>query len=228
VPKDEEAEKTSSPALFCTQSSFFARASSAADVRTRPLQLDCEVRSEIGSGSEPIAEAATSPYIRTAGNGGGSGRAGDGSSDRMAGCPGAGGRWETDAARVVLLELDTSLGLHSQPRKGWPPRPRPPATTRERNDHSPFRDRSYAFGGGSLSPCSLLWLYKNKVTRRNTTKAHQKDFRCLEESYDQKGRKSLPSGGNFNCSVICSIGRAVSSGSRGSGLGRCKPSFLTL
>jgi len=26
---------------------------------------------------------------------------------------GAGGRWETDTARVVLLELDTSLGLHS-------------------------------------------------------------------------------------------------------------------
>ena len=52
-------------------------------------------------------------------------------------------------------------------------------------------------------PSSHLWLYQ-EVTRRNTTNAIQKDFRHLEEIYNQKGRKSLPSGGNFNCSVICS------------------------
>jgi len=46
-------------------------------------------------------------------------------------------------------------------------------------------------------------LYKNKVTQEHY-KAHQKDFRRLEEIYGEKGRKSLPSGRNFNCSVICS------------------------
>jgi hypothetical protein len=46
------------------------------------------VRPENGSGSEPIAEAATSSvYTTTVGDGGGSGRAGDGSSDAKAGCP---------------------------------------------------------------------------------------------------------------------------------------------
>ena len=44
---------------------------------------------------------------------------------------------------------------------------------------------------------------KRNVSRRNTTKALQKYFRRLEEISDQKGRKSLPSVGNFNCSVIC-------------------------
>jgi len=48
--------------------------------------LSGEVQPEIESGSEPVAEAATSSvYTTTAGNGGGSGRAGDGSSNRMAG-----------------------------------------------------------------------------------------------------------------------------------------------
>jgi len=37
--------------------------------------------------------------------------------------PQAGGRRETDAAREVLLELDTSLGLRSQSWKGGPSRP---------------------------------------------------------------------------------------------------------
>jgi hypothetical protein len=32
----------------------------------------------------------------------------------------------------------------------------------------------------------------------------KKDFRRLEEIYAVFGRKSLPSGENFNCSVICS------------------------
>ena len=108
-----------------------------------------EVRPENGSGSEPIAEAATSSvYTTTAGDGGGSGRAGDGSSDAKAGCPGAGGRRETDAVRVVLLELDTSLGLRSRPRKGVPPRPRPrpprPPPRRGRETTIFLRDRSNA------------------------------------------------------------------------------------
>jgi len=51
-------------------------------------------------------------------------------------------------------------------------------------------------------------LSRQKVTRRNTAKATQKDFRRLEEISDQKGRKSLPSVGNFNSSVICSSGRS--------------------
>ena len=108
-----------------------------------------EVRPENGSGSEPIAEAATSSvYTMTAGDGGGSGRAGDGSSDAKAGCPGAGGRRETDEARVVLLELDTSLGLRSRSRKGRLPRPRPrpprPPPRRGRETTILLRDRSNA------------------------------------------------------------------------------------
>ena len=57
--------------------------------------------------------------------------------------------------------------------------------------------------GVSLSP-PLVDSTKRNVSRRNTTKALQKDFRRLEEIYDQKRHKSLPSVGNFNCSVICS------------------------
>ena len=170
-----------------------------------------EVRPENGSGSEPIAEAATSSvYTTTAGDGGGSGRAGDGSSDAKAGCPGAGGRRETDAARVVLLKLDTSLGLRSRSRKGVPPRPRPrpprPPPRRGRETTIFLRDRSNACGvwGVGLSP-PLVDSKKRNVSRRNTTKALQKYFRRLEEIYDQKRRKSLPSVGNFNCSVICSV-----------------------
>jgi hypothetical protein len=46
-----------------------------------------EVQPENGSGSELIAEAATSSvYTTTAGDGGGSRRAGDDSSDAKAGC----------------------------------------------------------------------------------------------------------------------------------------------
>jgi hypothetical protein len=147
-----------------------------------------EVRPENGSGSEPIAEAATSSiYTTTAGDGGGSGRAGDGSSDAKAGCPGAGGRRETDAARVVLLELlDTSLGLRSRSRKGGAPRPRPrppwPPPRRARETTIFLRDRSNAcgvWGRGHTPP--LVDSTKRNVSRRNTTKALQKDFRRLEE-----------------------------------------------
>ena len=171
-----------------------------------------EVRPENGSGSEPIAEAATSSiYTTTAGDGGGSGRAGDGSSDAKAGCPGAGGRRETDAARVVLLELlDTSLGFRSRSRKGGAPRPRPrpprPPPRRARETTIFLRDRSNAcgvWGRGHTPP--LVDSTKRNVSRRNTTKALQKDFRRLEEIYDQKRHKSLPSVRNFNCLVICSI-----------------------
>ena len=60
-------------------------------------------------------------------------------------------------------------------------------------------------GGVGLSP-PLIDSTKRNVSRRNTTTALQKDFRRLEvEIYDQKKcHKSLPSVGNFNCSVICS------------------------
>ncbi len=40
-------------------------------------------------------------------------------------CPKAGGRGDIDAARVVLFELDTSLGLCSWLGRGWPCPPRP-------------------------------------------------------------------------------------------------------
>ena len=39
---------------------------------------------------------------------------------------------------------------------------------------------------------------------RNYIGTVRKDFQRLEEIYDQKHHKSLPSVGNFNCSVICS------------------------
>jgi hypothetical protein len=58
--------------------------------------------------------------------------------------------------------------------------------------------------GVGLSP-PLVDSTKRNVSRRNTTKALQNDFRRLEVISDQKGRKSLPSVGKFNCLVICSI-----------------------
>jgi hypothetical protein len=127
-----------------------------------------EVRPEIGSGSELITEAATSSvYTTMAGNGGGSGRAGDGSSDRMAGCPGAGGRRETDAARVVLIELDTSLGLRSRPRKGWPPRPRPqpprPPPRQGREATILLEGTGAMCVVEEVSPLVISSLYKNRL-----------------------------------------------------------------
>ena len=111
-----------------------------------------------------------------------SARAGDGSSDAMAGCPGAGRRRETDAARVVLLELDTSLGLRSRSRKGGPPRPRPqpPRPPPRRGRESTIfldREQEQCVRGALPLPSSPLYLSaRRNILRRNTTKTLQKDF----------------------------------------------------
>ena len=187
--------------------------------------LSGEVRPEIGSGSEPTPEAAmSSVYTMTAGNGGGSGREGNGSSDRMAGCPGAGGRRETDAVRVVLLELDTSLGLRSRPRKGVPPRPRPrpprpPPPRRGRETTIFLRDRSNActecVWRVEVSP--LLSLTEERFTEHfrhykkisdpltyvGTLQRHYKKISDpLEEISDLFGRISLPEGQKSFCSAF--------------------------
>jgi hypothetical protein len=87
--------------------------------------------------------------------------------------------------RVVLLNLDKSLGLRSRPRKGVPPRPRPrpprpPPPRRGRETTIFLRDRSNAcgvVGVGLSSGPPLVDSTKRNVSRRNTTKALQKDFR---------------------------------------------------
>ena len=162
--------------------------------------LSGEVQPEIGSGSEPIAEAAmSSVYTTTAGNGGWSRRAGDGSSDKMAGCPGAGGRRETDAARVVLIELDTSLGLRSRPRKGWPPRPRPQPP---RPPPRQGREATILLEGTGamcvVEEVSPLVLSSDSIRTRSHIGTLQRHIKKISTAWKRFTTK-------FNCSVICSI-----------------------
>ena len=121
-----------------------------------------------------------------------SARVGVSSSNAMAGCPGAGGRQETDAVRVVLLKLDTSLGLCSRSWKGGPPRPRPrpprppPGRGRETTIFLDREQEQCVWGALPLPSLPLYLSTRRNVLSRNTTKTLQKDFLRLEEIYRQK------------------------------------------
>ena len=115
-----------------------------------------------------------------------------------------------------------NLRLRSRPRKGWPPRPqpRPPRPPPRRGRETTIFLEGHEqciWWRNEVSPLLSSLTLSKEVTRRNTTKAHQKDslqrqykkISDLGRDYDQKGRKSLPSVGNFNCLVICSVCRHI-------------------
>ena len=108
-----------------------------------------------------------------------------------------------------MVDAPTNLTIRQ---KGGPPQPRPrpprplPQQGREMTIFLEGTGAMRVACGGSLSlPLVLSDSTRRNISGRNTTKALQKGFRRLEEIYDQKRHKSLPSVGNFNCLVICSI-----------------------
>jgi hypothetical protein len=109
---------------------------------------------------------------------------------------------------IKMVDAPTNLTIRQkgglpQPRPR-PPRP-PPQQGRETTIFLEGTGSMRVACGGSLSLPLVSDSTRRNVSGRNTTKALQKDFRRLEEIYDQKRHKSLPSVGNFNCLVICSI-----------------------
>jgi hypothetical protein len=107
-----------------------------------------------------------------------------------------------------MVDAPTNLTIRQ---KGGPPQPRPrpprplPQQGRETTIFLEGTGAMRVACEGSLSLPLVSDSTRRNVSGRNTTKALQKDFRRLEEIYDQKRHKSLPSVGNFNCLVICSI-----------------------
>jgi len=109
---------------------------------------------------------------------------------------------------IKMVDAPTNLTIRQK--GGLPqPRPRPPRPPPQQGRETTiFLEGTGAMRvacGGSLSLPLVSDSTRRNVSGRNTTKALQKDFRRLEEIYDQKRHKSLPSVGNFNCLVICSI-----------------------
>jgi hypothetical protein len=105
-----------------------------------------------------------------------------------------------------MVDAPTDLTIR---RKGGAPQPRPrpprpqPQQGRETTIFLEGTGAMRVACGGSLSLPLVSDSTRRNISGRNTTL--QKDFRRLEEIYDQKRHKSLPSVGNFNCLVICSI-----------------------